>query len=173
MGYEQSNPYTISPLLVQFAKTHWKLLLVVAAVIQLTAKVLLYLRFFGVDVYGADIITMPQLFVNAIFYVAFGVVVGFHLSALKLWLARVKWFLLAGVITFGILSIFEGEYLYRANLNREGYAALLTTTLYAVSFILCFLAFENVTIPYAKAVYQLGSKSYGIYLLHQKALRDC
>jgi len=35
-----------------------------------------------------------------------------------------------------------------------------------VAFILCFLAFDKVTIPGSKMFHQLGKSSFGIYLLH-------
>ncbi|MBE7474472.1 MAG: hypothetical protein DPW09_18505 [Anaerolineae bacterium] len=162
--------YLLAPSLVRFAKTHWKLALIVTAIIQLTAKIFLYLRFFGMETPVTGFITAPQLFVNAIFYITLGVVVGFHFSEFKQWLIRIKWGSLVAVVTFGVLSIVEGEILYRLDLNRSGYAVLITTTLYAVSFILCFLAFENITIPFSKMFSELGNKSYGIYLLHPKSL---
>lgn len=164
--------YLLAPFLVSFVKTQWKLALIISAVIQLGAKILLYLRFFGIELPGAEFVTMPQLFLNAIFYITLGIAVGFYFSEFRQWLIKIKWALLVIVIIFGVLSVIEGEILYRLDLNRTGFAALMTTTIYAIAFILCFLTFDDVTIPFSKILSQLGAKSYGIYLLHPKALES-
>jgi fucose 4-O-acetylase-like acetyltransferase len=46
----------------------------------------------------------------------------------------------------------------------------IPSCLYIVAFILCFLAFDEVSIPFARHFQQIGSASLGIYLLHYKVL---
>lgn len=158
--------YLLAPFLVRFAKTQWKLMLLISAGIQLIAKILLYLHFFNINLLGANIITLPQLFPNTIFYTSLGVVAGFHLQGLRQWLACIKWSLLVITVICGISSCVEGWFLYRFNLGGE--RTTLLTSFYAVAFILCYLAFENSTIPFAKIISEFGSKSYGLYLIHPK-----
>jgi peptidoglycan/LPS O-acetylase OafA/YrhL len=35
-----------------------------------------------------------------------------------------------------------------------------------VAFILCYRTFSGVSIPFSRALYHLGTRSYGIYLIH-------
>ncbi len=161
--------YLLASFLTQQAKTRWRLLLFAAAIIQLSTMTLLYLHFWGVDVPGVFILQQGALFTKTIFYFTFGIVAGFHFSVLAKWLAQVKWGLLAGVVIFGIAAVVEGEALYRLKFDDGGYDTPLTT-LYVTMFVLAFLAFDNLVIPYSKTVYQLGNKSYGLYLLHPEVL---
>jgi peptidoglycan/LPS O-acetylase OafA/YrhL len=90
---------------------------------------------------------------------------------IKQWLARFKWVLLIALIVMTVLSIAEPEFIYRSTHNDwRGGAHTLSTTLYAVLFILCFVAFEQVSLPFYKTLSQLGGKTYGIYLLHPKLM---
>ena len=41
---------------------------------------------------------------------------------------------------------------------------------YALTFILCFLAFEDLPASVSKTLHYLGGRSYGIYLLHPVVL---
>jgi hypothetical protein len=74
--------------------------------------------------------------------------------------------LLAAAILFPILSVLE----YQALARAAGQAWLgptfggLFRTLYGFAFILSFLAFEKVSIPFAKTLTQVGTKSLGIYM---------
>ena len=166
--------YLLSPLVVPIAKARARLLLFVSALVQLGVISLRYLDLFGADIPGLiqmRRMTPSWLFVKWAFFFAFGVVSSFHLQQLKQWLARVKWGLLVAVVVLGSLAILETEVIYRSTgEDWRGNPLTISASLFAVTFILCFLAFDKVSIPFSKTIYQLGNKTYGIYLLHPKAL---
>jgi len=163
--------YLLSPLIARWGKTRGSLLIAVSVFIQLAATALAYLPLLGVAL-PLVVYTSGWLFIWQALYFPLGVVCGFHYSRLKPWLARVKWGLLAATVVFGVLSILESEALYRAGFNdgwvRGGFR--FSAALYAVAFVLSFLAFDEISIPFARAISHLGTRSYGIYLLHPKIL---
>ncbi len=46
----------------------------------------------------------------------------------------------------------------------------LIDELYALTFLLSFLAFDKISIPFSKNISEVGSKSFGIYLAHSPVL---
>lgn len=163
--------YLLSPLAARFGKPRWRSLLVVSAFVQVVAIGLLYLPLLDVEVPDA-FYTTPWLFVWQIIYFPLGTVCGFHYSRLKAWLAQVKKILLVAVIVLGALSIIESEAIYRETLNY-GWARgglKFSSVSYALTFILLFLAIDNISLPYTRAITKIGAKSYGIYLIHPKIL---
>jgi peptidoglycan/LPS O-acetylase OafA/YrhL len=166
--------YLLSPLVAPIAKTRGKLVLLTSALLQLTTISLRYLVAYGVDAPALDSlirVTPVWSFPRWAFFFVVGLVSSFHLAQLKQWLSRFKWALLFAVVLMGLLAILEPH----APLDPTGYewgrsVSSISSQLYAVAFILCFLAFDKVTIPGSKTVHQLGKSSYGIYLLHPKVL---
>jgi len=159
--------YLLSPFFVSLAKTRWRLLLFIAILIQLGAVIMMYL----IPSLAASQFFL-RLFPRHIIYFVVGIIAGLYLSEFKQWLAHVKWVSITAVIVFGILSLYESEIIYYLTGGRAGNwgsimpeYAILTAILFAISFIFSFLAFD-ITIPYARIVYQLGSRSYGIFLTH-------
>lgn len=166
--------YLLSPLLTTFAKTHLKSLLLISGLFHLSAIALIYLRMF-VDVPSIvnRIFTEGRLFPRDIIYFVFGIAVGFHVNTVKKWLARFKYYLIVALVISAVLSLVEAEMIYRILgggnnylLHIRGGNTTVPMTLYAFLFILSFLALERIKYPFSRNLYQLGSKSYGIYLLH-------
>jgi len=165
--------YLVSPLVVPIAKTRGRLLLIASALLQLGTGSLRYLDAFGVEIPGLDLmlrLTPHWSLPRWAFFSTFGLVSAFHISQIKGWLARFKWRLLFAVILLGTLTVLEGEVMTRMTGERWGGPLRLSGSLYALAFILCFLRFDKVSIPFSRALYQLGRRSYGIYLLHYTAL---
>jgi membrane-bound acyltransferase YfiQ involved in biofilm formation len=101
------------------------------------------------------------------FYFPFGIVCGFHIRRFQMGIARFKWALLIGAVVLGILSILEFEALYRLTQSEWLRSPIkLSSWLYAVSFVLFFLALDPGSVPFKRAFNQIGKSSYGIYLLH-------
>ena len=169
-----SQFYLLSPLIARFGKRGEDLLIAVSALIQLVAIGLIYLSLFGVALSNAlyDTGAIGWVFAWHAVYFPLGAVCGFHYSRLKPWLARAKWGLLVATVVLGALSVFESEMLYRVTLNYAwAYGGLkFSSGLYAVAFILFFLALDRISIPLTRTVSWVGARSYGIYLLHPMVL---
>jgi peptidoglycan/LPS O-acetylase OafA/YrhL len=167
--------YLLSPGLVPIAKTRWKWLLVGTALIQLVAQGLLYPDMLGVEHPVLNsltvILTPPWFFPRRIFWFAFGLVAGFHLQELKRWLARVKWGLLIALVLLIPLCILEFEVLL-ASSGQDWIAPreTLLDSLCAGSFLLCFLAFDKLSLPFSRAIGEIGARSFGVYLAHSTVL---
>lgn len=165
--------YLVSPLLVVLAKTRLKLLLLIAALTHVCSLLVVYLAFF-IDVPDiAHAVFFGSLFPRDLIYFVFGIAAGYHLPRLQQWLAKYKWLLLSILFISAILSLVESEIFYR--ISEGGYDYLshyiggpmtIPMTVYIFTFILSFLAFDISSFPLSRTLYQLGPRSYGIYLIH-------
>ena len=166
--------YLLSPFLLPLAKTNGRRLLYAAAIIQLGTMVPRYLTIFVQSPTLDALITLTPdwMLTRWIFFYVFGLVCGFQIEPLKQWLARFKSKLPAIVVVLGILAIIEPETIFRATaVSGWRFAPFpIATALYAVFFILMFLAHNTESLRFSKTLYQLGGKSYGVYLLHMKML---
>ena len=159
----------LSPFLVSLARTRYKLLLFLTALIQLIAIGLRYDTLLGLNSHVLQpilFISSPRMFSSRIFSFSFGIVFGLHFSQFQQKLARVRWGLLVSVIVFAILGIVEWEFLQRFSTFFIGQKETVIDIFYALAFILCFFAFEEFIPPFSKYLKVLGGMSYGIYLTH-------
>lgn len=164
--------FLLSPFLVAWAKDRWRLLLFLVIMAQLSSITISYLGFLSVKVPKFLIVAFTgPFFLRDIMYSVTGIIAGLHLTEFKNWLSRIKWWTLGGVIVSAVLTLFESEVIYRLTYTtysenghiQSGYHTV-PMTLYIISFILCFLAFD-LPASAAKLFYQLGRNSYGIYML--------
>jgi membrane-bound acyltransferase YfiQ involved in biofilm formation len=162
--------YVLSPWVVRVARTHPKWVLLGSALLQVTVLGSRYLIVFDVEVPTLNRIT-DLLFPMYGFFFAGGVVSGFHLQSLKIWLSRAKWYLLATAVLLGALALTESELVYGLTGIRRGAGpTTIPASLYAVALISCWLAFDQLAPWPSKGLYQLGRAVFGIYLLHPKVL---
>ncbi|MFW6116591.1 MAG: acyltransferase family protein, partial [bacterium] len=162
--------YVLSPWVVRVARARPRWLLLGSALLQVAVLSLRYLIVFDVDVPSLHRATDLLFPMYALFF-ASGVVSGFHLESLKVWLSRAKWYLLAAAFVLGALALGESELVYRLTGVRRGAGpTTIPATLYAVALILCWLAFDRLALRFSKGLYQLGRAVFGIYLLHPKVL---
>jgi peptidoglycan/LPS O-acetylase OafA/YrhL len=170
--------YILSPLLAPFAKARSHLLLSISLIIFVAIVSLFYVKLYS-ELAGIEMPFIDRLlalvpgrsFLRFIFFFVMGMVSGFHLQRFKQWLQRFKWHLLTIAIVSAPLAIIETELIFQlTGMDWRGGIFTLTGALYAISFILAFMAFDRVTIPFSKTIYELGLASFGIYLLHTTAL---
>lgn len=162
--------YLISPFLIPLARTHWIALLVVSGLIQLTVQLLQYPVFLGLEVGPLQplVDVVPKWFFPArIFWFSFGVVAGFHLQSLKNRVLSMKWGLLAALVITFLAAMLEFElYVHLSGFELLTHRETLIDSLYSLLFLLSFIAFDQVVLPYSKQLGELGAKSFGIYLVH-------
>lgn len=166
--------YLLSPLLVPLAKRRPILTLLATAAVQLGIRTLVYLGTLGVGMGAAEGVmnlTQSWLFPSHLLWFAAGVVVGFHLDAFKRVLARFKWAFLAAVLLLLPLGVVEWQWVLQR--SPEPWLPIRETLLdsvYAAAFILAFLGFGDLSLPFSESLGDLGSKSYGVYLVHSPVL---
>lgn len=162
--------YLLSPLIMRAAKERPWILLSALVIIQLIPVVARYLKLAGVDSSVLEwlIRLTPDWSVpRHIFFFALGMVSSLYAKPLKQCIATNKWFLLMVTVGLWVLCIWEGD--VRLSIYQTGWFAGINGLFYhfgAVSSILCFLAFDDLVIPFSKAVTKVGRASYGIYLIH-------
>lgn len=160
----------LSPFMLSWAKTSWKLLLVVTAVVQISIQILQYAYFLGADsafFNSARILTSGWFFAGKVFWFALGMVVSLHLIPFKNWLEKIKRVLPFLLVFFLILGMVEWEiWLYLSPTPWIPYYDTALDNLYAITFIFFFVAHSKIKYPYDKQLSDLGTKSFGVYLIH-------
>ncbi len=167
--------YLIAPYIIAFAKNNWKIFLVVAALLDFGRFGLRYLDFFGIGFPGQQLLislSPKWLLPNLFFWFALGMVGGFRQQPFVRWLRRWRWVLLITTIILAVLTMVEYQIL--ARIAGEGwlgpYFGGVSRKLYAFFFVMAFLAFENLPIPFSDAFSNLGVKTLGIYLVHSRLM---
>lgn len=166
--------YLLAPWLAPLAKHHWKALLLGAGLLQLIVQLIRYANLLNFPLPAGEalnVMTQGWFFPGNLFWFVLGIVIGFHHVALKAWLHRARWVFLGGAVVALAAGIWEWELL----LTWSGQDWLapketLIDNVYACLVLLSFLAFERPTYPLAKAVGDLGGKSFGVYLVHSLVL---
>jgi len=166
--------YILSPLLIRFGRSYPRTLLAITALIQLSVQSLQYLSILQIDFFSSDIIqiiTASWFFLGYIFWFTLGIVIKFNLRSIKILLERYKWILLGIALVLIPVGMVEWELILHH--STEAWIATQPTIideLFALAFLLSFLAFDKVFIPFNKNISEIGSKSFGIYLSHSPVL---
>lgn len=167
--------YLLAPLLVPLARNHWRLLLLVTALIQLAVQLLYFPTLYNVAAPAAlepFVDAFPKwLFPVRIFWFSLGMVAGFHLAELKALLARIKWPALVTAVVLIPLGMGEWETILRlSNQPLLAHRETLLDTIYSLAVLASFLAFDKARLPLARQLEDLGARSFGIYLVHSPVM---
>jgi hypothetical protein len=166
--------YLLAPLLVPLVRVRWKLALFLSGVFQVFILCLRYAKILGLDANVLQplyYLTRFWLFTGFLFWFLFGIIFGFHSGEIKPVFIRFRWAALFGLVIAFLAGIFEWEALFHA--SGEGWIYLQETLIdqiYAGLFLITFLGFENVALPWMKTISHLGTRSFGVYLAHGLAL---
>jgi peptidoglycan/LPS O-acetylase OafA/YrhL len=162
--------YLLSPFISPIAKRRPWLLLAIAAVLLGLAVVARYAFFLEWPVGRLDALLVyfrNWQFPANFFWFALGMVIGFHLAAVKHRLVAAKWGLLAAcLITYGLAL---AEWVMLTRLTERPWIAPQTTAmsqLFMLFTLLTYLAFANLTFPFSAQLGEIGSMAFGIYLIH-------
>lgn len=166
--------YVLSPAVVWLAHRHGRALLTATAVLQLIVYLLQYVVVLGVEspVLQQAAAAFPKwLFASHLFWFTLGVVVGFEQQAFKALAYRFRWAFAIAAAALFVAGMVEWEML----LTRSGSVWVenrqtLIDGLYAGAVILSLLAFTDLQLPFPRVLVDLGTKSFGIYLVHGIAM---
>lgn len=162
--------YWLSPLLTRWARSNWKLLLLVTGLIQLAVQVIPMIYLWGFDagwIRTLNMLVPKWLFLSRIFWFTFGIIFGFQIDVFKAPIIRLRWLWLTLIAASIPLGIWEWQVYYRA--SGEAWLAhreTLLDTLYALAVIFGFIAIVDWRLPAQRFMENLGKDSYGIYLVH-------
>lgn len=167
--------YLLSPLLVPLAKNQPKLLLIGAGLLQLVVLLLKYgvileLNSPLTETFG--FLMQSWFFPGFIFWFSLGIVIGFRLQDLKAFLLKLnRRVLLALLVGLFSLGIWEWEFLLQlSGQDWIGPRDTLIDALYSGVFILTYIAFDQIKYPLQNQIANLGTSSFGIYLVHAPVL---
>ncbi len=162
--------YLLTPLIVPLAKSRWVTLIAVVGIIQLIVQLSHYPALLGLDTPALQpfMNLVPKWFFPArIFWFTLGVITGFHIQQIKGFLTRYKRVILWATVLSIPLGILEWEmYLGLSGSPWIDHRETLIDTPYSLLVIFCVIAFDKIPTPLPNLFGNLGSKSYGIYLIH-------
>jgi surface polysaccharide O-acyltransferase-like enzyme len=80
--------------------------------------------------------------------------------------------LLLATVLFGAVAVLEADLAYRVlgHTDWRDRPFTLPSSLYAAAFILTFLAYDTVPVPFTAFFNYLSTRTYGIYLIHSTVL---
>lgn len=166
--------YLISPFLVPLARNHWKSLLAVSLLVQSSIVLWRTLQLLPIDLSAIKpfmFLTWSFLPFGFVFWFSSGIVVGFHLGTLKSFFVRYRWVALGSLVIFFIAGLIEWESILRMS-GQEwiGPRETLIDNAYAMAVLAAFIGFEQARLPLAGLLSQLGTRSFGVYLVHSPVL---
>ncbi len=164
----------LAPLLIPLAKNRPRLLITLAFGIQFILITIRYLKAYLPASPTVDIlsrITPSWLFLQWIVFFTLGMVKGFHLEEFKDWVNRHKKLLVVALPISLFLSVLDADLIFRiTHINMFAIPILATTLIYTLAVILLFVNFAEIPPGISRFFYELGSRTYGIYLIHYTAM---
>lgn len=162
--------YLLSPRFVKWAKKRPGLLLSVSILLQMGLIVAGYLAHFGISnsvIAWIIRITPDWSFPRWFLFFVLGLIVALNIQKAKEFLANYRGLILVTAVVSWLLNILEGDAILQTS-HTSWFAGISTisSNLFAISAVACFLAFSEVRIPWSRALNKLSTRSYGIYLMH-------
>ncbi len=169
-----SQFYLLSPFIVRLARTRPRLLLAIAGALQLVAFFFKYLEILKVDAPGLSLFSWMTehwlIFLWALYF-PLGVVCGLYGEQIRKAAERHYRAIVVALVASLVLAILEPELIYRLlNVEIRFVPLTIPPALYSLLLVFSFVMFDRIKVPLANSFYHLGSKSYGIYLTHLKAM---
>jgi membrane-bound acyltransferase YfiQ involved in biofilm formation len=165
--------YLMSPILVPIARARPRQLLLAAVFIQAATFGLQYLKVFSEPVAELPLVSWVGLinyqaaFFSWTIYFTLGLVFGFYGERIRQRLVKWKWHLVCLMIVAATASMFEAESIYWTTGHDDRYVPFtISSILYSIAIVLVYIVFDEIRIPASAIVQQIGSKSYGVYLVH-------
>ena len=168
--------YLLAPPVARCARTHPRALLIGSAATQLLAIALFYVRVYHPGFPNALkswVDLGPLQYLRFAYYFPFGVVCGMFPRRVKTPLVRVKTLLPWLTLLLLFLSVVETVIVYNAGGSVwpiGGDQTKLSSALFSTAFVLCFVTFDRLEVPFNRTVIKLGAHSYGLYLSHYPVL---
>lgn len=166
--------YVLSPLLIRVVQAHpWRLMLL-AATCQLAERALQYGQVLGWNLPDTALIrlaTSGWFLAGNIAWFCLGMVASRHPQALTSIAGRWRTAWAAGLLVLIPLGMLEWEWLLRASGESwlDPHETVLDN-LFALTFLMTFLAYAGARLPIDRRLSELGTKSFGVYLAHSLAL---
>jgi peptidoglycan/LPS O-acetylase OafA/YrhL len=162
--------YLLSPFVSPIAKDNPWLLIGFGALLLGCAIVSRYAYFYSWESPYLEVIFKffrNWQFSANFFWFALGIVIGFHLMPVKKWLVRYRWWLLMAMCLSYVLALIEWNTLrYITGLQWLAQSSTALNQLFMLLLLLTYLAFTNITYPFSAQLGEVGSRAYGIYLIH-------
>jgi peptidoglycan/LPS O-acetylase OafA/YrhL len=164
--------YLLAPLFVRWGRAHARTLLGVMAAVQLTGMLVFYARYYWApfpEALWPWVDLGPLDYLRFAFFFPLGLTVGMFPDQAKGRLAGWKPFLPWLTFLFFGLSVLETAQAYRLGGGLwpgAGDQTKLTSVLFSVALISCFVVADKLTVPFKRFVVTLGSHTYGYYLAH-------
>lgn len=164
--------YLLAPLLVRWGRSNARTLLVGMAAVQLAGMLVFYARYYWTpfpEALQPWVDLGPLEYLRFAFFFPWGLTVGMFPDQAKGRLVGWKPFLPWLTVLFLGLSVLETAQAYRLGGGLwpgAGDQTKLTSVMFSVALILCFVVADNLTVPFQRLVVKLGSHAYGYYLSH-------
>jgi peptidoglycan/LPS O-acetylase OafA/YrhL len=166
--------YLLAPATVLWARRNWRTLLLSAAILQSLVHVIRYFTILGLPLPGGALLpslTQGWFFPSNVFWFTLGIVVGLHHQSLRTWLVRFRRAAVVTTLLLIPLGMIEWEMLLRGSGQAWiGPEETLLDNVFSLAVLLAFLGYAGSRLPFARAAGGLGSKSYGVYLVHSLVL---
>lgn len=164
--------YLSSLLIVRWAKANPKGLLIAAGSIQLVMVAIFYLRIywpgFPSNLYGVIDIG-PVEYLRFAFYFPLGVVAGMNFRKIRAVLEPHKRWLPWTILLAYALEMAESLYAFGRGPAYYPIGAdqtRLSSALFSLAILLTFMAYDHISLPFAKKISSLGTNTFGLYLSH-------